>query len=619
MLRSIRAKLLAVISILAVGLVIMGVVAFIGLRSGEARIDRVIADRVVPMAQLKAVADAFAVAVVDAGWKVQTGQLSWEEGAQGVVEARATIKKEWAAYSATTMTADELVLKDRAEAAMSDAHAVLDALEVIMTRRDQAALEAFTANSLYVPIDRVSGAISDLTSLQIKVSLEEGRAAHQASNRYLMLIGLAGLGGVMGLIMSLYITIFGVTRPLGGMVHAMRRLAEGDHAVETPGQNRADEIGAMAQAVGQFKSNAIERLRLEGEAAAAETARLADLQRSEAERAEAAARLAEVVEALGAGLKRLAAGDLAVHLNSPFAAEYDRLRDDFNASVATLSRAISAVANAARGIGGGVDEIAQASDDLSRRTEQQAAGLEETAAALDQITATVRQTAEGARRANAAIADAKRESQESGAVVGRAVSAMGQIEQSSTQIGQIIGVIDEIAFQTNLLALNAGVEAARAGDAGRGFAVVASEVRALAQRSAEAAREIKALISASTEQVAQGVELVGQTGHALHAIMQRVEEIDQVMADIAHSAQEQATGLAQVNEAVNQMDRVVQQNAAMVEESTAATRTLKGETSDLLALVARFRVETVAAAAQAASPALALRQRVAAAAMGGRF
>jgi len=279
------------------------------------------------------------------------------------------------------------------------------------------------------------------------------------------------------------------------------------------------------------------------------------------------------------------------------------------------------VADAARGIGGGVEEIAQASEDLSRRTEQQAAGLEETAAALDQITATVRQTAEGARRANTAIADAKRESQHSGAVVGRAVSAMGQIEQSSAQISQIIGVIDEIAFQTNLLALNAGVEAARAGDAGRGFAVVASEVRALAQRSAEAAKEIKTLISASTEQVAQGVDLVDQTGHALNAIMQRVEEIDKVMTEIAHSAQEQATGLAQVNVAVNQMDRVVQQNAAMVEESTAATQTLKGEASELLALVARFRLEPHAAAPefQTASPVLALRQRVAAAAMGGGF
>ena len=619
MLRSIRAKLLAVISILAIGLVIMGVVAFIGLRSGEARIDRVIADRVAPLAQLKAVADAFAVSVVDAAWKVQTGQLGWDEGAAGVAEARTTIDREWSAYSATTMTAEEVVLKEAAEAAMSDAYAVLDALESIMKARDQTALEQFTAQSLYVPIDRVSGAISELAALQMTVSLEEGRAAHEASNRYLILIGVAGLGGVMGLIMSLYITIFGVTRPLGSIIFAMRRLAEGDHEVEAPGQNRADEIGAMAQAVGQFKSNAVERLRLEGEAAAAEAARLADLQRSEADRAQAAARLAEVVEALGEGLKRLAAGDLAVRLNSPFAEAYDRLRGDFNASVTTLSSAIRAVAEAARGINGGVDEIAHASDDLSRRTEQQAAGLEETAAALDQITATVRQTAEGARRANAAIADAKRESQQSGAVVDRAVSAMGQIEQSSTQIGQIIGVIDEIAFQTNLLALNAGVEAARAGDAGRGFAVVASEVRALAQRSAEAAKEIKALISASTEQVAQGVELVDQTGHALHAIMQRVEEIDRVMADIAHSAQEQATGLAQVNVAVNQMDRVVQQNAAMVEESTAATQTLRGEASDLLTLVTRFRLGEDANLAPASSPALALRQRVAAAARGGSF
>jgi methyl-accepting chemotaxis protein len=245
-------------------------------------------------------------------------------------------------------------------------------------------------------------------------------------------------------------------------------------------------------------------------------------------------------------------------------------------------------------MGAGTQQIATASNDLSRRTEQQASSLEETAAALDEITATVRKAAEGATHARKVVADTKVDAEKSGEVVRKAVDAMGSIEKSSQQIGQIIGVIDEIAFQTNLLALNAGVEAARAGDAGRGFAVVASEVRALAQRSAEAAKEIKALISTSTQQVSEGVQLVAETGNSLERIMSKVAEINTVVSDIAAGAQEQATGLQQVNTAVNEMDKVTQQNAAMAEEATAAGRSLAVEAEQLAGLVGQFRLGNVA-------------------------
>jgi methyl-accepting chemotaxis protein len=238
----------------------------------------------------------------------------------------------------------------------------------------------------------------------------------------------------------------------------------------------------------------------------------------------------------------------------------------------------------------GAGEITQASDDLSRRTEQQAASLEETAAALDQITATVRKTAENANAARDVVTTAKSDAERSGVVVRETVAAMTGIENSSKQIGNIIGVIDEIAFQTNLLALNAGVEAARAGDAGRGFAVVATEVRALAQRSADAAKEIKTLISASGTQVATGVKLVGETGIALGRIVEQVEQLNGLVRDIAGSAQEQATGLAEVNSAVNQMDQVTQQNAAMVEQSTAASHSLASEAEALGQLVGQFQI-----------------------------
>jgi methyl-accepting chemotaxis protein len=251
---------------------------------------------------------------------------------------------------------------------------------------------------------------------------------------------------------------------------------------------------------------------------------------------------------------------------------------------------MSAVVEAASGINNGASDIRQASDDLSQRTEQQAASLEQTAAAMDEITSTVRETAAGASRANAVVGEARHEAEHSGEVVRRAVDAMGGIERSSAEISEIISVIDGIAFQTNLLALNAGVEAARAGDAGRGFAVVASEVRALAQRSAEAAKDVKTRILASSEQVDAGVELVSETGKALDRIIARIGEISTLVASIASSAEHQATGLQQVNTAVSEMDGVTQQNAAMVEQATAAARSLSSEADALARNVARFKL-----------------------------
>ncbi len=295
-----------------------------------------------------------------------------------------------------------------------------------------------------------------------------------------------------------------------------------------------------------------------------------------------------MVESLSAGLSALSGGDLTVTIDAAFPPKTQQLKDDFNTAVHRLRETMNLVAGSTSAIRSGTDEISTAAEDLSGRTEKQAASLEETAASLDEITATVRKTADGAGHARQVVGTAKLDAERSGDIVRQAVQAMSGIEASSGQIGQIIGVIDEIAFQTNLLALNAGVEAARAGDAGRGFAVVASEVRALAQRSAEAAKEIKALISASSQQVKQGVDLVGQTGEALERIVVQVAEINGIVSDIAASTKEQAIGLDQVNTAVNQMDQVTQQNAAMVEETTAASHSLARETNELSRLLARF-------------------------------
>ena len=363
--------------------------------------------------------------------------------------------------------------------------------------------------------------------------------------------------------------------PVVGMTAAMKRLAAGDNAVTIPSIGRGDEIGQMAAAVQTFKDAAIEKERVEAEASAQRRQAEADRSANEAARAVAARQQETVVTSVAEGLNRLSQGELVYRLNTAFAPEYETLRADFNAAMEKLQQTVAAVVGNAGSIQAGAGEISKAADDLSRRTEQQAASLEETAAALDQITATVAKTAQGATHAKNIVDTARGEAEQSGEVVRQAVGAMNGIEQSSRKIGQIIGVIDEIAFQTNLLALNAGVEAARAGEAGRGFAVVASEVRALAQRArADAAKEIKALISTSAQEVDAGVSLVSQTNAVLEGIVAQVSQISGIVADIAASAQEQASGLSQVNSAVNQMDQVTQQNAAMVEESTAASRSL---------------------------------------------
>ncbi|NWE53484.1 PAS domain-containing methyl-accepting chemotaxis protein [Brevundimonas sp. P7753] len=335
--------------------------------------------------------------------------------------------------------------------------------------------------------------------------------------------------------------------------------------------------------------------------------------RRERERLDAEAAQTALVAVLADNLSNLSAGDLTARIVQDMSGAHGRVKDDFNHAVDSLRQTLEQVLDSVTGLRGGSDEISSASDDLSRRTEQQAASLEETAAALDEITATVKRSAEGARQAAAVAGEARGQTDQSGVVVRQAVAAMDGIRQTSNQIGDIIGVIDEIAFQTNLLALNAGVEAARAGDSGRGFAVVASEVRALAQRSAEAAREIKILISASGAEVAQGVKLVGEAGASLNAIAGKVGEMDALVAEIAASAQEQASGLSQVNMAVNQMDQVTQQNAAMVEQTTAAAAILKREAEALARLVGRFRT-----GAPGAPPALeAQRTRLRAAVGGG--
>jgi methyl-accepting chemotaxis protein len=454
------------------------------------------------------------------------------------------------------------------------------------TQQAVAMMQLGTAGRLG-PVRTALKAFTDQESALLKQ-----RAAAQAASQAFAFT-LLGVGSLLAVALSVVMGALlstAIAKPVAAMTAAMGKLASGDNDVEVPAQGRKDEVGRMAAAVQHFKDAAIEKIRLEGEAG--ETRKAADSARqaNEAERAANAAEQSKVVEGLATGLERLAAGALTFRLNEAFPSHYEKLRADFNRAMDTLQDTMREVATNATAVRSGAGEISQASDDLSRRTEQQAASLEETAAALDQITATVRKTAEGAAQSREAVGSAKADAERSGVVVRDAVAAMSEIENSAQQIGNIIGVIDEIAFQTNLLALNAGVEAARAGDAGKGFAVVASEVRALAQRSAEAAKEIKALISASSQQVDRGVGLVGETGKVLERILTQVTSINGAVTEIAASAQEQATGLQQVNTAINQMDQVTQQNAAMVEQATAASHALSSESEALSRLISRFEL-----------------------------
>lgn len=428
----------------------------------------------------------------------------------------------------------------------------------------------------------------------------EAQAARQRATLFSMASALALLAAV-ALAAGLWAVRTGLVAPIVLMTRVMSRLAAGEHGLETPFKTRGDEVGEMARAVEVFRASAIERIELQRREI--QERERADEARENAASAQdaASAERTGVVDALAAGLEQLSVGDLGCRLDEPFPAEYEKLRNDFNTAVSELSSTLGVIAGATIQVSASAADISQAADDLSQRTDNQASALEQTAAALEEITATVSQTAEGAEQTRQTVTEATEVAERSGAIVAEAVGAMERIERSAGEIGQIIGVIDEIAFQTNLLALNAGVEAARAGDSGKGFAVVAQEVRGLAQRSAEAAREIKRLIAVSSHEVETGVRLVNSAGQALIEISGKVAQINGLALEMAASIREQATGLAQVNLAVNEMDRTTHENAAMVEQTTRASHELSTQAVELNRLAARFSADRRPASVQRAA------------------
>ncbi|WP_046118449.1 methyl-accepting chemotaxis protein [Ensifer aridi] len=438
-------------------------------------------------------------------------------------------------------------------------------------------------------------------------SAEQEALQANATSVLMAALALGAVAATVAAVLMAWMLSRAIVRPIVGMTGAMGRLAGGDHDIDVPALDRKDEVGQMARAVLVFREAAVEKLRLSGETEKMRNEAEAERSRSDAEKTREAAEVRFAMEALGAGLTALAEGNVAYRIEAPFADRLDPLRMNFNQSLERLQATLRAVGENAGAINAGAAEIREAANDLARRTEQQAASVEETAAALEEITTTVRDSTKRAEDAGVLVERTRAGAEKSGEVVRRAVSAMHEIEKSSGEISNIIGVIDDIAFQTNLLALNAGVEAARAGEAGKGFAVVAQEVRELAQRSANAAKEIKALIMTSGEQVRAGVGLVGETGAALETIVAEVREINRHVSAIVTAAREQSTGLQEINTAVNAMDQGTQQNAAMVEQSTAASHSLAREAAALDELIAQFKLgdrrqPAVAAASPAAKP-----------------
>ncbi|WP_137128899.1 methyl-accepting chemotaxis protein [Rhizobium sp. FY34] len=428
-----------------------------------------------------------------------------------------------------------------------------------------------------------------VTSANAFLAAAEKTAAEETNSLTAISYGAAG-AALLLLVAGLVALHRRAIRPLSGMRDYMSVLAGGDYSKSVPYDDRQDEIGEMAAAVTVFRSNAQERIANRQRQDEEREAKLLAERQAASERAAEDAARARVLENLSRGLERLATGDLTARLSEPFTQSYEKLRQEFNGSIQSLEETLSQIIQAMQAVKSGAASIADGTDNLSRRTETQAASLEEAASALNQITTTVKTTTDRAREANTRMVETKSSTEQSTEIVRQAVTAMSKIEESSTQIRQIISVIDEIAFQTNLLALNAGVEAARAGEAGKGFAVVAQEVRELAGRSANASREIRQLIDASTSQVGTGVALVNRTGEALGTIEQQIQSVNSLISAIVSSSSEQSFALSEVSEAVNRMDQVTQQNASMAEEANAACRDLNAHTDALNHQLARFRL-----------------------------
>ncbi|KQT47044.1 hypothetical protein ASG47_10625 [Devosia sp. Leaf420] len=588
----------------------------------------VIEDRLIPLQQIKEVADAYAVFVVDASHKVRSGAFSWEEGAQSVEAAIATDTKQWQAYVSTYLTPEEQALVKKADAARTTAEAATKKALALFKAQDSEGLVQFINTELYPAIDPLSAALTDLVNLQGHVALDV-YAQSQAGFSKLLLI-LYGMGAIA--LAAVCYASFVIFRTVSGrltkMEGALLAVAEGKLDTKIPSAGDRDEIGRIATAAEIFRQNGLKIANMtEAEVAqAAATAAdrrkmMANLQAAFGEVVSAAVNgdfsrrvdanfpdtelntlagsVNQLVDTVDRGLGEtgdvltaLSNTDLTKRVAGNYAGAFERLKHNVNTVSDRLTEIVGRLRHTSLGVKNATGEILTGANDLSSSTTRQAAAIEETSAAMEQLSQTVTENASRAKTASRQSVQLAEAADQTGAVMARANEAMEDISASSRKISNIIGMIDDIAFQTNLLALNASVEAARAGEAGKGFAVVAVEVRRLAQSAAQASSEVKALIEESASQVDGGSKLVAEATTRLSTMVSGVRDAAQLVEAIAASSQEQSTAIAEISTAVRQMDEMTQQNAALVEETNAAIEQIESQAIVLDQIVEVFTIDT---------------------------
>ena len=462
----------------------------------------------------------------------------------------------------------------------------LAAMRAAMVQRDFTGLDA---SIWFGEMTKWLGKLNEAGGMAATTIIEEANHIVAEKSSQLLVLGAASIAVFLFIAVLVFAIARSIIRPLSAMSGYLDRMAEGEFDIEIPMATEKNEIGAMARSVGNLREALREKAA--GEALARQRRaekEAADMQERARLEEEEKERLASYCGTVGEALTALSKGDLSHQITFEFPGAMDSLRTNYNMASSRLSMTMDEISVCASGLDSIANEIRQASDELSRRAEQQAASVEQTAAAVEQLKTNFQLSTTTATEASQKTSTTSAETAKSLEIVRDAVAAMAEIEQSSEEVVKIIGVIDNIAFQTNLLALNAGVEAARAGEAGKGFAVVAQEVRELAQRSADAAREIKELITNSRSKVSQGVELVGETGQSLEGIGADVARLDELIGHMASSTREQLVAMQEISQAIVSIDQVNQQNTAMAEETTAATHTLTSDAANLRKRVAQF-------------------------------
>ncbi len=574
---TLKQKLLSALVMLGVvlGAVIVGF-SWSAHTSREA-LDTVLADRVIPLKDLKLVADRYAVNIVDAAQKARSGAMSFDQAIAGIEKGKADIDAAWKRYAATDASPEEEALATKAEAAIAKANAGLGRLEAVLRAGDQAGLDQFVARELYPNVDPVSEIVGQLVNMQIQIASEVTTDALGWANVAtavviaLGLIALAVLGG------AFFIVTRKVVAPIKGLAEVIHGMARASGTTQVPHTDQKDEIGDIARAVDAYLESVIAKER-DAAAAAAETQRI-------------------VTTALSQGLSALAEGDLTEEIKVNFPESYATLKTNFNNALIALRTLIATVNEGAAAIQTGSHEIAQASEDLARRTESNAASLEETSAALAQMDERLRGSARSASETVRSADEAIRVVGDGRALAEHAVTAMGRVSESARGIDHVIEGVDKIAFQTRVLAMNAAVEAGRAGEAGRGFAVVADLVSALAMRAEEEAKRAREQLTVTQDEVSSAVEAVQRMDGALEAISGGVGAVHKLLDAMAADNQAQSTAITQIVTAVHEMDTSTQQNAAMVEETSAASRNLAEEVGNLADQAGRFRTGTTSSSA----------------------